>query len=97
MWRTPIEAFTPNYLLLTVKHGGDSRMIWGAISWHGLGPNFNLRWRMICDNYLAILGNHVHPFVYNVFFGQCPIFRATMLLFTLLIVLMNGLKSMKMN
>jgi hypothetical protein len=33
VWRTPKEAYNPEYLDPTVKNGRDSVMVWVAISW----------------------------------------------------------------
>ncbi|GBO33699.1 hypothetical protein AVEN_67243-1 [Araneus ventricosus] len=37
VWRTPAEAFHVDCLVSTVKHGGGSVLVWGAISCRGLG------------------------------------------------------------
>jgi hypothetical protein len=36
VWRTPKEAYNPEYLVATVKHGGGSVMFWAAVSWHSI-------------------------------------------------------------
>ncbi|GBM10607.1 Transposable element Tcb1 transposase [Araneus ventricosus] len=75
VWRTPKEAFNPECLLPNVKHGGGSIMVWGAISWRGLGPLVILHGRIKSNHYLSILGDHVHPFVQTVFPGERPLFQ----------------------
>ena len=40
--RTPKEAYNPECLVPTVKHGGGSVMIWAAISWYSAGLNGEL-------------------------------------------------------
>ena len=38
VWRTPKAAFNPECLVPSVKHGGESMMIWAAMSWYSAGP-----------------------------------------------------------
>jgi hypothetical protein len=38
VWRTPKEAYNPEYLVPTVKHVVGSVMVWAAISWFMLVP-----------------------------------------------------------
>ena len=37
VWRTSKEAFNPQCIVPTVKHGGDSVMIWGCFTCRGVG------------------------------------------------------------
>ncbi|GFW60768.1 transposable element Tcb1 transposase [Trichonephila clavipes] len=71
VWRTPREAFNPECLLPTVKHRGGSIMVWGAISWHSLGPLFVLDGRIESNHYLSVLGDHVQ----TVFPEERPLFQ----------------------
>jgi hypothetical protein len=36
VWRIPKEAYNPECLVKTVKYGGDSVMVWAAISWYSI-------------------------------------------------------------
>ncbi|GFX14493.1 transposable element Tcb1 transposase [Trichonephila clavipes] len=63
VWRTPKEAFAPECIVSTVKHGGVSLMVWGAISWRGLGPLVTLHGKVKAAHYVSILGDQMHPFV----------------------------------
>jgi len=38
VWRTPKAAHNPECLVPAVRHGGESMMIWAAISWYSPGP-----------------------------------------------------------
>ncbi|GFU92802.1 transposable element Tcb1 transposase [Trichonephila clavipes] len=75
VWRTPKEAFAPECIVLTVKHGGGSLMVWGAISWRGLGPLVTLHDKVKAAHYVNILGDQVHPFVQTSFPGECPLYQ----------------------
>lgn len=75
VWRTPKEAFAPECLVPTVKHGGGSLMVWGAISWRGLGPLVTLHGKVQAAHYVDILGDQVHPFVQTSFPGECPLYQ----------------------
>jgi hypothetical protein len=47
VWRTPKEAYNPECLAPTVKHGGATVMVWAAISWYSVGPIITLHGRII--------------------------------------------------
>ena len=55
MWRKPNEALKKQYLLLTVKYGGGSIMVWGCFSWHGVGNLAPIHGIMTADKYVDIL------------------------------------------
>ncbi len=75
VWRKPTEAFSPDSLLPTVKHEG-LLMIWGAVSWHGLGPLVILHGKITAAYYVDImLGDQVHPFLYTLFPRECPLYQ----------------------
>ena len=67
VWRQPKEAYDPTCILPTVKHGGGSVMIWGAISWKSAGPMISLHGRINSRDYLRILSDQVHPMVRELF------------------------------
>jgi len=47
----------------TVQAGGLSVMVWGAFSWHGMGPLVILDATLTGARYLQLLGDRLHPFV----------------------------------
>lgn len=59
VWRTPKEAYDLDCLKPTVKHGGGSVMVWGAISWYGVGPIIAVKGTMKADHYRDVLENQV--------------------------------------
>lgn len=59
VWRTPKEAYNPECLRPTVKHGGGSIMIWGAISWSSVGPVMALKGKVKAGDYETVLGDKV--------------------------------------
>ncbi|GFU51807.1 transposable element Tcb1 transposase [Trichonephila clavipes] len=75
VWRTPKEAFAPERIVPTVKHGGGSLMVWGAIFWRGLGPLVTLHGKVKAAHYVNILGDQVHPFVQTSFPEECPLYQ----------------------
>ena len=46
VWRTPKQAYDPDCLLPTVKHGGGSVMIWAVISCYSASPLIPITGRM---------------------------------------------------
>jgi len=67
IWRVPKEAWNPECLVPSVKHGGGSVMIWVAISWYCAGPINALNGRITASGYIDILGNQVHAVVQMLF------------------------------
>ena len=45
-WRQPREAYNPEWLLLTAKHGGGLVMVLAAVFWNSLGPIVALHGRI---------------------------------------------------
>jgi hypothetical protein len=70
VWRTPKEAYNPEYLFPTVKHGGGSLMIWAAISSYSVGPIITLHCRITAREYVGRLGNQVHPMIQALFLNN---------------------------
>ncbi|GFT55137.1 transposable element Tcb1 transposase [Trichonephila clavipes] len=64
--QTSAEAFHVDCLVPTVKHGGGSVMVWGAISSCELGHLVVLRGMITGDHYQSILVYHLHPIFRNV-------------------------------
>ena len=50
-------------------------MVWGTISWHGLGLLVVLREKVIGEHYRSILADHLHPMFQPVFPGERPLFQ----------------------
>ena len=50
-------------------------MVWGAISWRGLGPLVVLREKVTGEHYRSILADHLHPMLQTVFPGERPLFQ----------------------
>jgi hypothetical protein len=63
VWRTPKEAHNPEYLVLTMKHGGGSVMVWSAISWYSVDPMITLHGRITAREYVDRLGKQMHPMI----------------------------------
>lgn len=63
--RPKCQAYNHRYTLKTVKHGGGNLMVWGAFSWHGVGPLVRIDGRMDKFSYLNILKNTMEPFSFE--------------------------------
>ena len=75
VWRTPKEAYNPECLVPTAKHGGASVTIWAAISWYFAGPMITVNGEITASDYVDILGNQVHPVVQMLFPNSDAIFQ----------------------
>ncbi|GFV62974.1 transposable element Tcb1 transposase [Trichonephila clavipes] len=75
IWQTSAEAFHVDLMVPTVKHGGGSMMVWGAIFSRGLGPLFVLK----RDYHRRPLSKHsrrssLHSILQTLFPAECPVF-----------------------
>jgi hypothetical protein len=92
VWRISKEAYNPENLVPTVKHGGTSVMVWTAISWYSIGPILTLHGQITAREYVERLGNQAHPMIRTLFPKNDAVFQVAQLeLFN------HGLKSMKVN
>jgi hypothetical protein len=74
VWTTSKEVDNPKCLVPTVKHGGDSVMIWAAISWYSAGQVITMNGLITASDYVDILGSQVHPVVHMLFPNNDAIF-----------------------
>jgi hypothetical protein len=77
VWRTRKEAYNPECLVPTVKHGGGSVMAWPAIrlSWYSVGPIITLHDRITAREYVDTLDNQVHPMIQTLFSNNVAVFQ----------------------
>jgi hypothetical protein len=78
IWRTPKEAYNPECLIPTMKHGGRSVMIWAAIPGYSAGPIIILNCRITASDYVDNSGNGVHPIVHMLLLNNDAIFKMTL-------------------
>ncbi|GFX20495.1 transposable element Tcb1 transposase [Trichonephila clavipes] len=69
VWRTPEEAFAPECIVPTFKHGDGSLWYGGVISWRGSWATCYSAWQVKAAHYVNIL-DQVHPFVQT-----CPLYQ----------------------
>ncbi|GFV74523.1 transposable element Tcb1 transposase [Trichonephila clavipes] len=66
-WRMPGERFFRDCIVLTVKFGGGSIMVWVFFSWFGLGPLVPVIGNMNSEMYVDILDNAALPTLWQYF------------------------------
>lgn len=66
--RPKSKAYDPKYTRPTLKHGGGNIMVWGAMSWRGVGPITKIEGRMDQHQYISILNDIMLPFAMT----TCP-------------------------
>ena len=60
-WRKPDEEFKPEYTVPRVQKGGGSVMVWGCMSFKGLGELAFVEGNINTDRYLEHLENYMIP------------------------------------
>jgi transposase len=58
-WKRPGEGLSDRLVQGTLKFGGGSLMLWGCMTWNGIGYAFKVDGRMDADLYLRILRNEL--------------------------------------
>ncbi|GFV57348.1 transposable element Tc1 transposase [Trichonephila clavipes] len=71
--RTSAKSFHVDCLVPTVKHGGGSMMVWGAISSFGLRSLVVLKGMITGDHYRSILADHLHLMLQNFSLRECSV------------------------
>ena len=74
VWISPKEAYNPECLVPTVKHGTSSVMFWGTVS-SILLVVLTLNGRITASDYVDILGSQVHRVVYVLFSNNDAVFQ----------------------
>jgi hypothetical protein len=75
MRRQPHPAMDHACIAPTVQASGGSVMIWGCFTWAGLSSGTLCSDHLKSDDYLDILGNHVHPLIDFYFADGTGIFQ----------------------
>ena len=68
VWKTPKEAYNPECLVPTVKHGATSVMIWAAISCYRAGPFIVLNGRITANDYMHSVGSQLQHLMVQILF-----------------------------
>jgi hypothetical protein len=71
VWRRNGERYCTECLKPTVKFGGGSVMVWGCMSWWGVGPLVVVEGTLNQDRYVSLLSDHAVPHLKKVD-EQCP-------------------------
>ena len=53
----------------------EGTLVWGAISWRGLGPLVVLVEKVTGEHYHSILAYHLYPMLQTVYPGERPLFQ----------------------
>jgi hypothetical protein len=76
VWRMPKDAYNPECLVPTVKHGGGgSVMVWAAVLWYSGGPIITLHGRITAREYVDRLVNHMPPMIQTLFLQNDEVFQ----------------------
>lgn len=60
--RPPTQEFASRYTKKTVKHGGGNIIVWGCMSYYGVGPLYWIKETMTQHEYVDILENIMLPY-----------------------------------
>lgn len=75
VWRKTNTALDPKNLVSTVKHGGGSVMVWGAVASSGVGRLAFIEGNMDRYQYKSLLEHNLKPSVDNLHLGSGWIFQ----------------------
>ena len=92
-WRQPKEAFDPDCLHPTLKHGRDSVMTWGTICWKSSGPMISLHGRINSRDYLKNSSDQIHLMVQTLFPERASSFKMILPQSIQLKMLKNGMRN----
>jgi hypothetical protein len=75
VWKMPKDAYNPECLVPTMKHGKGSVMVWAAILWYSDGPIITLHGRITAREDVDRLGNHIPPMIQTLFLHNNAVFQ----------------------